>query len=161
MSSDARASERARERGRERVREDDGDDRERRERRGGERGGQGMGDARGEVDRILRGVVERGGGAIDVRDAVGGRIERVEAGATGGTSASADIRPGRGTREDDFGVRTRDERDGATAHPGGDAALAVRFGSARGDERWIGSTRKGGSCVGETSADARVQSKGG
>ena len=36
-----------------------------------------------------------------------------------------------------------------------------RFGSARGDERWIGSTRKGGSCVGETSADARVQSKGG
>ena len=57
------------------MREDDGDDRERRERRGGERGGQGMGDARGEVDRILRGVVERGGGAIDVRDAVGGRIE--------------------------------------------------------------------------------------
>ena len=90
------------------MRGDDGDDRERRERRGGERGGQGMGDARGEVDRILRGDVERGGGAIDVRDAVGGRIERVETGATGGTSAGADIRPGRGTREHDFGVRTRD-----------------------------------------------------
>lgn len=65
----ARASKRvsdcARARAREAVR-DDGDDRIARARRGGERDGGGVGDARGAVDRHLRGVVERGGGATDV-----------------------------------------------------------------------------------------------